>query len=559
MRIFKFKSVKTKIILPVLIIVITMFSVSSYLKIREFRRTGEANLESQIKRVMALAALASNAPIYNFDEASIEEIVAGVMEVREVGHIRLFDTRETIGREVSKDGVQYAKEGLTYLEGDVMRYGSKVGFIEVGYSTYFLYHQVRGAVIQTMIELAILILILTVLIVIIVKRILRPINEFLEVFKLGGQGCIFTRADNTSEDEIGLIGIEFNKFMKKLCETIYSVTDTVVSVETENKNIAKIMDVIVKGKDSKYLDEMTENMENGIQQLEDYIQNVLDSVRSQTAGTEESLASIEEIFATGKNIGEIAEQSVKSSIEAVSIANNSFNNIENMAARMNKISESVKNTNGRIEELKKLSESIGGLVDAINNIAEQTNLLALNAAIEAARAGEAGKGFSVVAEEIRKLAEKTNGETEKIGNIIKNIQTEVSLVSSANEDVDQNVSLGLESSEQIKGDIKNIITMTKETDDKLREISNSMKEQNIASEEITKAIGNITENSTEIEEMAISTNDVAQLVSSVIKKNLGRIMDLADLAGRLKQEIAFFQYEEGQSFDDDDSTGIRER
>ena len=373
------------------------------------------------------------------------------------------------------------------------------------------------------------------------KVIQNPIQELENKFKELANGNLDIEVKIQSKDELGVLAVNFNSLVTKLKDTIRNIGEVSNTVKDKNMLLAKTLDNLVKGKESKYFSDIKDKMENGVNQLEGFIENMLDSVRNQTASTEESLAGLEEIAATSKNIEESAKDTLNTSKKAIIIANQSVTNVINMADGMKNINESVEKTNLKINELSKLSETIGNIVLAINGISEQTNLLALNAAIEAARAGEAGKGFAVVADEIRKLAEKTNGETEKIESLILSIQNEVNGVEEANKEVEINVKSGITLTEQVRVDIESIKDITEQNNDKVGEISSTTNEQAIASEEITQAVGGITESSTEIEELGMHTNDVATQVTKIIGKNLETMIELSNLAQSLNNDIQFFK------------------
>jgi len=298
------------------------------------------------------------------------------------------------------------------------------------------------------------------------------------------------------------------------------------------------MDNIVNGENTKY--QLNNKLDMGIVQLNDQIEVVLDNVRSQTASSEQSLAALEEITATSSNMTENIKTNVDSFQNTLKIAHESYNDIETMSLNVQDISTSVSRTNSEIEKLKNLSHDIGTIVVSINSIAEQTNLLALNAAIEAARAGEAGRGFSVVADEIRKLAEQTNRETNKIEDLINKVQTEVENVRQGSSAVNEKVTTGLKLMEISKNNISKIMDLTNKNNDDTAFISNSAQEQNTASREITTAISTITNSSTEIEVLSLNTSEIAMGIKDILIDKQEMVNELNSLANELKKDLDFF-------------------
>ena len=371
------------------------------------------------------------------------------------------------------------------------------------------------------------------------KSITNPILNFVEKFEIASKGDLSVSVEIKSKDEIGLMGEKFNSFMIKLNEIIRKTKETVKNVSEENIELAKIMDNIINGKESDV--DLKEKLENGIIDLKRATENIMDNVRTQTAGSEESLAGLEEIAASITSIKETIKETQDVSKKTVEKGKNGIENMQNMSDKIEEIDNSVKGTNAKIDDLSGLSNNIGEIITAINALSEQTNLLALNAAIEAARAGEAGKGFAVVADEIKKLAEKTGDETGKIEKIISNIQNEVKLVKTANDKVSLNVIDGIKVNEIVKSMIQEIIEGIENNNKQIEEVATSIEEQDTATSEITNAISDIVNQSTEIEEKAILNSEISEKISGVLVEKLGMVEKLAEIASNLRKEMEFFK------------------
>ncbi len=203
-------------------------------------------------------------------------------------------------------------------------------------------------------------------------------------------------------------------------------------------------------------------------------------------------SAVEEMTATilesSQNAGEATEASRSASNTATSGGEIVSSTIEGMQ----KISTVVGESAQSIGKLAKSADQIGEIISVIDDIADQTNLLALNAAIEAARAGEQGRGFAVVADEVRKLAERTGKATGEITGMIKGIQSETEDAVASMESGIQEVESGRELADKAGDSLGQIVTMSQSVMDMIQQIATASEEQSVAAEEISKSIDYIS-------------------------------------------------------------------
>ena len=242
-------------------------------------------------------------------------------------------------------------------------------------------------------------------------------------------------------------------------------------------------------------------------QLLNASEDVADRARQQSDAASSMAASVEEMSVSIDQVRDNAQEAHGISIEAGSISQEGAEVIHSAATEMRKISDAVQSSSEIVEDLGRQSDQITSIVNTIKEIADQTNLLALNAAIEAARAGEQGRGFAVVADEVRKLAERTSLSTTEIAGMVGKIQNGTrSAVSSMQAGVVQ-VSHGVELANQAGDSINRIRDGAQRVTEVVNDISSSIGEQSMAGSQIAHQLETIARMS---EESAIAVQHTAE-------------------------------------------------
>lgn len=239
----------------------------------------------------------------------------------------------------------------------------------------------------------------------------------------------------------------------------------------------------------------------------------------QSGQTVQVAAAMEEMNATVIEVAKNSQQVSESARSAQNIAVKGGDVVTQAIKAMKEVAQSTSITADTIKKLGRSSEEIGTIVSVIDDIADQTNLLALNAAIEAARAGEQGRGFAVVADEVRKLAERTTKATKEISEMISTIQTETGKAVIAMAEGTGKVENGVKLANEAGDALMRIVSGVENVTDMISHIATSAEEQSSTTDEITQNMDSIAEvaksNVAAITEVSRATGEMARLASEL--------------------------------------------
>jgi len=329
------------------------------------------------------------------------------------------------------------------------------------------------------------------------RSIFVRFQAMIERMKNVAQGDLTQRVEITSQDELGELAQSFNTFLDKLQEILYQVSSNTQSLATTSEEIS------ASSRDQAQAAELQKDQ------------------------TTQVAAAMQEMAATVHEVSENSNRAAGASQKAAEMAREGGKVVEETLSRMRTIATSVGDTAGKVQELGKRSDEIGRISGVIEDIADQTNLLALNAAIEAARAGEQGRGFAVVADEVRKLAERTGNATKEIAAMIRNIQAETKTAVAAMQAGSKEVESGVESTRQAGDSLQAIIKMSEQVGDMVTQIATAATEQAATTEQIN---GNVEQ----IARIASSTEAGAQ-------QTAGALVDLSALAKTQRRLVGQFR------------------
>ena len=496
-------SLKAKIVgaMAMLVMLVVIF-VFFYFPARQNAQAEQAK-QNEISGIAKISAKAIVAGLEFEDMETVENILAGVKAREDLIRLEVvkpsgesFFTYEA----VEQAGQSEASENhcLT-MEAPVISGNETIGHLKLVVSLQALEKQKQMNRLNVLLAAAVIIVLGVFFGLYLSHMVLSPIARIHRILEkiAEGNGDLTQRIAVDTQDEIGALSTSFNQFLGNLGSLIGQARKS------------------------------TERVASVVDQISSISSQSAAGAETQTAQTSEVAASVQEMTTAIMENSKNATQTAQISERATHQAQEGTQSMLITRQGMDEIVGATVKTGEIISSLSDRAEEIGKIIQVINDIADQTNLLALNAAIEAARAGEQGRGFAVVADEVRKLAERTMKATGEIGNTIKAIQEGAQKAAQSMSEAHSVVESGREATGKTETVLSEIVQSVTQAMDMVTQIATASEEMSSGAEEISRNVETI---SLVARESARGAEQMAQVA-----------VNLADETGSLRELMGRFK------------------
>jgi methyl-accepting chemotaxis protein len=388
------------------------------------------------------------------------------------------------------------------------------------------------------------------------RTMVVPINSAVSMVKniAEGEGDLTQRLEIKSRDEIEQLATWFNKFLEYVSGIIKDIavtsddlaaTSQELSATSEEstsiaEQIAETAQQLAGGAAEQ--SETAANTAAAAEKLSMAVEKVAQGTEAQHGAVDTIAVVISDTNRTFSEVLQVLENVRAATGDNMTAAGKATESIQILSESMSNIQIANESAAAQVSELHNLSQSIRQIVSVIDDIASQTNLLALNAAIEAARAGEHGRGFAVVADEVRKLAERSLAETKSIGDLINKVASSIDHTVTSIQQSTQEIHKGSTVAEDANTVLSEIGMAATGTQQEVSQLMASFEKLKEAAAQTEGAANDIAlyagKNLSEVEEMAISSEEVTRLVENVAAVSQESAAAIEQVAASIKEMAA---------------------
>jgi methyl-accepting chemotaxis protein WspA len=383
------------------------------------------------------------------------------------------------------------------------------------------------------------ILVATVIAVLLARSVLRPLSNLTSAVNQIAGGNQSARAEVISQDELGQVTVEFNRMAQSIQEN--QKREQEATNELRSK-VDSLLEVVVKATAGDLTGRITVSGNDAIGQLGNGLATMFDNLRvllnrvqkagiqvatstteiaasakqQESTGVEQAQTSVE-VLSTTKEISANTAQLLKAMEEVTQVAEDTTSstieaqgNLKRMDQTMQRMVNATDSINAKLAALSEKASNINGVLTTITKVADQTNILSLNAAIEAEKAGEAGRGFSVVATEIRRLADQTSVATWDIEQMLREMQSAVSASVMGMDKFSEEIRRSVDEARQVGEGLNGVIDRVRALTPRFDMVLEGMQSQAIGASQITETMTQLNEATQQAVDALKATSEAVQ-------------------------------------------------